>query len=493
MSRGRYFMPALLAALAGCSLAPEYRRPDVTVPANYKEAGPWQPAAPADASLRGDWWRDFGDPTLDALEERLDRVNPDLAAAADRYTAARAFAAAARAGLFPEVDAAAATTRNRQSDHRPLRGTNQPDEYRDQLLGAQLGYELDLWGRVRSLIAAGRAGAQASAADLASVRLSLHAELADDYIVLRRLDAEAKLLADTVEAYDKALTLTQNRFRGGIASELDVARAQAQLDGARAQAEDVAARRALYEHAIASLVGTPASQFRLSAEVVELRVPAIPRGVPSTLLERRPDVAAAERRTAAANAEIGVARAAFFPSVTLTATGGFESDGSASWLSAPTGFWSIGPRAVLTLFDAGRRGAHERAAEAVFAEASERYRATVLIAFQQVEDQLALLHHLGAEVRHAEAAVTATERALTLALDRYRNGAVSYLEVVDAQASALAAQRNALELHDRQLEASVGLIRALGGGWSADEDPAVTANIAAGPKSSAEPPAPPRR
>lgn len=459
---------AVAVTLAGCSLAPAYKVPVVEVPESYKEAGPWQPAAPADQRDRGDWWRDYGDATLDDLETRVDAANPDLAAAVARYAQARAYSAETRAGLFPQVDAAAEATHNRQSDNRPLRSASQPDQYKDNLIGAQLSYELDLWGRVRNLVAAGEATAQASAADLASVRLSLHAELADDYIELRGLDAQARLLDDTVAAYAKALDLTQNRFSGGVASGLDVARAQTQLESARAQASDVQARRALFEHAIASLVGTPASKFSLPPLVVELSEPAIPTGLPSTLLERRPDIAAAERRTAAANAEIGIARAAFFPSITLTALGGYENAGGAGWLSAPNAFWSIGPRAFLTLFDAGRRQARVDQARAALDEAGELYRATTLTAFQQVEDNLALIHLLGEEAKSEEAAVASAQRTLNLALDRYRNGAVSYLEVVTSQTDALQAQRTLLGLRDRELQASIGLIRALGGGWSAD-------------------------
>jgi len=460
---------AAAGALTGCSLAPVYKVPVVDVPDSYKESGPWQPAAPADQRERGDWWQDYGDSTLDDLEARVDSANPDLAAALDRYAQSRAYAAETRAGLFPQVDAAAAATHNRQSDKRPLRSASQPDEYKDNLIGAQLGYEFDLWGRVRNLVAAGEATAQASAADLASVRLSLHAELANDYIALRGLDAQAKLLDDTVATYAKALDLTRNRFRGGAASGLDVARAQTQLDTARAQATDVQARRALLEHAVATLVGTPASKFSLPVQVVELSEPAIPAGLPSTLLERRPDIAAAERRTAAANANVGIARAAFFPSITLTAVGGFENTGGADWLSAPNAFWSIGPRAFLTLFDAGRREARVNQARAALDEAGERYRATALVAFQQVEDDLALMHLLGEEAKSEEAAAASAQRTLILALDRYRNGAVSYLEVVESQTAALQAQRTLLSLRDRELQASVGLIRALGGGWAPDE------------------------
>lgn len=461
-----------MALMTACSLAPPYQKPVVVMPDAFKESGPWQPAAPADTAARGIWWHGYGDATLDDLEDKLNSSNPNLAAASDRYAQARAFVGEARSGLFPEVDATAYATRNRQSDHRPLRSSSQPDEYKDNYLGGQLNYELDLWGRVRNGIAAGEAGAQASAADLASVHLSLNAELASDYITLRGLDALAQLFADTVDAYSKALELTQNRFEGGIASALDVSHAQTQLETARAELVDTQARRALYEHAIASLVGQPASQFTLAAKVVDLPIPVTPTGLPSTLLERRPDIAAAERRTAQANSQIGVERAAFYPSLTLTALGGFENTGGAGWLTAPNEFWAVGPRSLFTLFDAGKRKARDEEAKAALAEAGERYRATVLSAFQQVEDNLALLHLLGEEAKNVDAAVAAARRTLDLALDRYRNGAVNYLEVVEAQTAALQTQRTSLNLRDRQLEASVGLIRALGGGWSADSLPA---------------------
>ncbi len=462
---------ALTALVSACSFAPTYKTPATDVAENYKEAGPWQTAAPSDALERGDWWRDYHDATLDDLQVRLDRANPDLAVAVDRYAQSAAYLAQTRSGLFPELDANGQATKNRQSDNRPLRSAAQPDEYRDNALGASLSYELDLWGRVRNLVAAGSANTQAAAADLASVRLSLHAELANDYIRLRNLDAQQALLTDTVKAYDEALKLTQSRFEGGIASGIDVGRAQTQLENARAQTTDIQAERALIEHAIASLIGASASKFTLPAKIVDLPLPTIPLSVPSVLLERRPDIAAAERRAAAANAQIGVARAAFFPSISLTATGGFENTGGAGWLTAPNQFWSIGPRFNLALFDAGKRRAVDRQAQAAFDEAADRYRSTALLAFQQVEDNLALLHLLGAEAKQENAAVVAAQTTLNLALDRYQNGAVNYLEVVDSQTAALQAQRTLLSLRDRQLRASVGLIRALGGGWSQHDLP----------------------
>jgi NodT family efflux transporter outer membrane factor (OMF) lipoprotein len=451
---------------AACSFAPSYKQPSTDLASSFKESGEWHKATPMDHLDRGDWWRDYHDAALTDLQGRLESGNPSLAAAAAHYEQAHAYLGQVRSSLFPSLDSSGFATRNRQSDHRPLRSSSQPDEYDDHSLGATLTYEVDLWGRVRNLVAAGSASSEAAAADFASARLSLHAELANNYITLRGLDAQEKLLTDTVATYERALNLTQSRFQGGIASALDVSRAQTQLENARAAGTDILGSRALYEHAIASLIGVSASKFNLPAEVVELHLPSIPATVPSVLLERRPDIAAAERRAAAANAMIGVERAAFFPTVSLTGNGGFENTGGADWIGAPNSFWSVGPRFNLALFDAGKRHAVDRQARAAFDEASEKYRGTTLSAFQQVEDNLALLRVLDKESGQEDAAVTAAQRTLGLAMNRYENGAVNYLEVVDSQTAALQAQQKKLILRDRQLRASVGLIRALGGGWS---------------------------
>jgi NodT family efflux transporter outer membrane factor (OMF) lipoprotein len=460
-------VPVLFASLVGCALAPAYHPPITQVPDDFKEGGTWRAVSPEDQVSRGPWWLAFGDATLTSLETRLDSDSPDIGAAAARYAQARELAAEADAGRYPTLNAGALVNHDRQSDNRPLRSASQPSEYRDYAVGGALSYEVDLWGRVRDLAAAGRASAQASAADLESLRLSLRAELAVDYINLRSLEAEMKLLADTQVAYRRALELTSSRHSGGVASGLDVARAETQLDTTAAQLTDVTARRALLEHAIARLVGETPAQFSIPVSAELATAPRIPPAVPSSLLERRPDIAAAERRMAAANAGIGVARAGYFPRITLTAVGGFESTGSSDWLTAPNRYWAIGPQALLTVFDAGIHRAEVRRAKDVMQESAERYRAVVLSAFQEVEDNLALLNLTKQEFDQQTAAAQAAQHALDLATNRYTNGAVDYLAVVVSQTVVLEAERAVLALQARQLNASIGLIRALGGGWTA--------------------------
>ncbi|MHB1099881.1 MAG: efflux transporter outer membrane subunit [Burkholderiales bacterium] len=471
MKRSRLAAALLcVSTLAGCSMAPTYRQPVTPVPAAYKGAvGIWKQASPSDRLSRGDWWKIYNDALLDKLIVQLDAANADLAAAVAHFDQATAYAAQANSYLFPTVNAGTYVTRNRQSVHRARRSptSTAPNVYGDNAIGLMADYEVDLWGRVHNLAAAGEAGAQAAAEDLESIRLSLRAQLADDYLALRSLDAQSRLLEDEVAAYTRALALTRNRFEGGIDSALDVSRAKAQLDTANAKRADIAASRALYEHAIATLVGVPASGFSIEPVVMDMHLPEIPIGVPATLLQRRPDIAAAERRLFEANARIGIAKAAFFPTVMLGAGAGYESTYQSALITAPNLIWSIGPSALLTLFDAGRREAMVEEAQAAYNVAGAQYRSTVLRAFQEVEDNLSLLNELSKESVALKAAVVDTKRTLELAMNRYREGVVNYLEVVTAQTAAQQAQLDELNLRKRRLQASVNLIRALGGGWSA--------------------------
>ncbi len=464
---------ALCVVLAACSFAPPLKIPDVPLSSGYKEKAPWTPAQPADAMPRENWWTQYGDAELDALQVTLVKNSPDIAAALARYQQARALSDQTRSSLFPAISANANVQRDRQSDLRPLRvlGPTSPDQYTSATLGLQLDYEFDLWGRVRNLVAAGKASEQAAQGDLESARLSLQAQLADSYIALRGLDREKALLDDAVTAYAKALDLTTTRHDGGVASGLDVARAQTQLDTTKSQAEQSLAQRALLEHAIAALVGESPSTFTIVPRLADLALPQVPSGVPSLLLQRRPDIAAAERRIEAANASIGVARAAFYPSVTLSGLGGYQTSDIGNFIGAPSTFWAIGPSLFVALFDAGRRQAEVDRTRALLEESSARYRSVVLGAFQQVEDNLALLNHYRTAADSERSAVAAGQRSLDFATLRYREGAVNYLEVVIAQTATLQSQRSALNLDTLQRRASVQLIRALGGGWSDPTQP----------------------
>ncbi|HTJ95000.1 MAG TPA: efflux transporter outer membrane subunit, partial [Pararobbsia sp.] len=427
---------------------------------------PWAPAAPGDRVSRGDWWDAAHDAELSRLEQQIDTANPDLAAAVARDDEANAFLAQTRSNLYPSVEAGAMVSSNRQSNNRPLRGSGQPNEYGADTIGIELDYDFDLWGKVRNEVAASRDLAQATMDDMESVRLSLHAKLADTYFALRGDDAQLRLLRDSEAAYAHALAIATNRYKGGIAPAEDMTRAGTSLYTVRAQISDVEGQRALTEHAIASLISVPASNFSIAADPAPLNFDAVPVDVPSTLLERRPDIAAAERRVAASNASIGIARAAFFPDLTLSPIIGYQSTQTANWLSAPNLFWAIGPSLTATLFDAGRHEAQLDAARAKLNESASQYKSAVLHAFQQVEDNLALLGKLRDEARSQDLAVQNARRTLELALDQYQAGAVSYLDVFDAQTAALDAARAAIDLRTRYLHASVGLVRALGGGWS---------------------------
>ena len=456
---------ALTLFLGACSLAPPLKVPQVPAASAYKELEPWTQAQPADRLPRDSWWTLYDSTELDELEKRLIEGNPTLAAAVANYAQASAMSDQARAGLFPTLGLSAGVQRDRDSANAPLRLATAPAYYDYNSVSGSLNYELDLWGQIRNEVAAGKANAAASAADLENARLSLIAQLAGDYVQLRSLDRESQILDESVHAYSRALNLTKQRHDAGIAPGLDVSQAQTQLDATRSQAAQTLAQRALMEHAIAALLGVSASTFSIEPEIVPIDLPRIPSGVPSTLLERRPDIAAAQRRMIAANADIGVARAAFFPSLTLGAQGGFESKGYGNWLSAPSSFWAIGPNALLSVFDGGLRRAQVAQARAEFDASAANYRSTVVSAFQQVEDSLATLNHYHDASVDEKAAVDAAQRTLDYSMALYVHGATDYLTVVTSQTALLQAQLTALNLDTLQLLASVNLIRSLGGGW----------------------------
>jgi outer membrane protein, multidrug efflux system len=448
-------------SLAGCSLAPDYHPPEIATAPAYKESGDWQTAG-TDIPASGKWWEIFADPTLSGLEERVEAGNPSLAAAVARYDQATGLVRYNRADLFPEITANTAVSRRRVSEGRPL-SNGSAATYTDPTIGASLAYELDLFGRVRNSIKAAQAGAQASESDVAGVRLGLQAQLASAYFDMRGLDQRIVLLRQTVDAYQRAYDLTATRHDGGIASGIDVSRARSQLASARAELDAVAAARANDEHAIAVLVGEAPAGFAIPVAEVRLVPPAIPASLPSALLQRRPDIGAAERRMAAANARIGVARAALFPSITLGGSGGFEA-ASGSLFSAPNSFWALGPlSAALAVFDGGARSANVRISRAEYDEAAANYRQTVLTAFREVEDDLATGRNLILQERNQREAMVAAERTRDLALTRYRDGASDYLDVVTAQTAALDAERALLDLQSRQMQVATDTVRALGG------------------------------
>ncbi len=464
---------AVLAFLvSGCSLAPAYHPPAMPVPAQYREAAQplpgwtppgWVGASPMDASDRGQWWLAFGDPLLDDLETRADAASPTLAAALARYDQARAQVGAAVGSEFPEIDGTGQASRNRVSAHAPSNTLGRPATYNDFIVGATLNYDVDLWDRIRNTVTAARANAAASHDDLASARLSLQAQVADAYVRIRGLDARADLLRRTVQAYSRAYELTRTRYEGGIANGLDVSRSRSTLASALAQVSDVANQRAANEHELAALIGTVTADFAILPRLETIPLPPIPASEPSTLLQRRPDIAAAERRMFAFNAQIGVARAALYPDITLGLEAGFQTTAGAL-ISAPTAFWSLGPAQVLgPIFDGGRRRAQVRLSRAQYDEAAADYRNIVLGAFRDVENGLAALRHLSAEHVEQGDAVAAAQRTTDLALIRYRDGAADYLEVVTAQTEELTDELTLNDLETDRLRSNVALVQALGG------------------------------
>ncbi len=459
-----------LAPLAGCDLAPAYHLPGIAVPASYKEIGPWQPAQSATAIPAGDWWTLFDDSTLNRLETELDQSNPDLAVAVARYDLSRAMAAEAESGLMPQIGGGADISTNKQSMDRPLRGLEQPSYYGSDDVYGTASYEIDFWGELRNEAREGVSMAQSSAADLAFMRLSLETEMAKDYVSLRGFDSEISLLQETVAAYQQALQLTENLYQGKLVSSQDVSRAQTTLDMAQGQLAALQSQRALMEHAIASLAGIPASSFSIPPQTVTFTLPTVPTGLPSQLLLRRPDIAAAERTVNAANSGIGVARAAFYPSLSLNLLSGFQST-TINLASLPDSFWSVGPDITIPIFEGGMLNAQLAKAYAFFQETSAQYRATVLGAFQEVEDDAAQLRWLGQEYTDETSASAAAQNTLNVATNLYRQGADSYLDVVTAQEALLQAQQTAIMVRTSQVVADVDLIQALGGGWSVQDLP----------------------
>lgn len=465
--------------IAGCTVGPNYKRPTAPAPPAFKELAPppsipngtWKQAQPSDQALRGKWWEIYSDPQLNALEEKAALSNQSLKAATEQYFSARAAIQVYRANYFPTLTAGTSVARQHLSENRPTAVPGAVSQYNDFALAGQASWEPDLWGQVRRSVESARATAQASAADLANVELSIRSELAQDYFELRGLDLQKQLLDNTVTSYADYLKLTQARFKGGVATDSDVALAETQLKSTQAQAIDVGVARAQYEHAIATLIGEPASSFSLAQAPLKLSLPEVPTGLPSELLERRPDIAGMERRADAANAQIGIAISAYYPNVTLTGTGGFESRNPGAWIQGPSALWSLGASASELLFDAGRRHAVTEEARDNYETTVANYRQSVLSAFQEVEDNLAALRILNEEAVTQADAVAAAQRSLQVSTTRYKEGLVDYLEVLTAQTALLTNQRTQADITTRQFAANVLLIKALGGGWDTSQLP----------------------
>jgi NodT family efflux transporter outer membrane factor (OMF) lipoprotein len=479
----RLGLPVLSALLlASCTVGPKYSKPSVPMtpaykeqqPANFKEAGNWKPAQPGDTNLPGKWWEIFNDPQLNALEEQIDPANLSLKIAEARFRQARAAIRFDRAAQYPTISTNPSVASVRNSANRPNFQAALAKPTGDFVLPVDLSYEIDFWGRIRRTISAATEEAQATAGDLATLSLSLHSELAIDYFESRNLDAQQQILNNTVAAYTDALRLTTNRYEGGVAAKQEVAQAQTQLDTTRAEATDVGVQWAQFEHAIAILVGKPPAAFNLSALPLSATPPPIPVGLPSQLLERRPDIASAERRVAEANDQIGIARAAYFPTVILSAAAGLEGSSILNWMNWPSRFWAVGPSAFETLFDAGRRRATSESARANYDATVAGYREATLTAFQQVEDNLAALRILDQEAQQQHAAVASSQNLLDLSMNRYKGGVDTYLQVITSQTINLTNQRTEADILRRRMDASVLLIKALGGGWNLSNLPTVS-------------------
>jgi NodT family efflux transporter outer membrane factor (OMF) lipoprotein len=471
--------------LAGCMVGPNYVKPSTPMAPEFKErvsdssqtSDGWKLAQPGDQTARANWWEIYEDPQLNALEAQIDGANQTLKIAEANYRQARTAIRFNRAAEAPTVGVAPSISTVRDSAHQPYfpptEANNGGGEF---ILPVDLSWEIDLWGRIRRSVTAAKEQTQASAADMAAVRLSLQADLAYDYFELRSADAEKKLLDDTVQAYSRALELTNNRYEGGAAPKSDLAQARTQLADAQVLDTDIMVERAQFEHAIAILIGKPPATFSLPPSPIDLRtpaIPAVPQVLPSELLERRPDIAASERRMAAANEQIGIAQAAYYPTLNLSAIAGFEGTSASNWFNWPSRFWAVGPSLSETLFDAGRRRATKESAVAGYDANVATYRQTTLTAFQQVEDNLAVLRILAGESQQQHNATAAAEETLRLFMNRYAGGVDTYLQVVTSQTTALSNERNDIDIRRRQLDANVLLIKALGGDWNISKLPKV--------------------
>ena len=472
-----------LLPLSGCMVGPNYKKPAAMVSPAFKETPPpsfaeqdgWKPGQPSDTELKGDWWTMFGDPRLNELEAQVDTANQTLKGAEANFRAARAQIGYSRSFEAPTIGTEPSVAAVKDSAHQPYFPSNLSNNGEGNFtLPVDLNYEIDLWGRIRRGVTSARELTQASAADLETMRLSLHAELAMDYFGLRTEDAQTQLLQDTVKAYEQALQLTQDRFEGGAAPQSDVAQARTQLDQARVQLTDIEVQRTQYEHAVAVLIGKPPADLTLPPTPLNITAPVIPRipgTVPAVLLERRPDIAGDERRMASANEQIGIAQAAFYPTLSLSAVAGLQGTSALNWFNWPSRFWAVGPTFSQTLFDAGRRRSVKNLTEAQYDGTVANYRQTVLTAFQQVEDNLAALRVLSNEAQQQHEATASAEQSLDLFETRYEGGVDTYLQVVTWQTAALFNQRNDLDIMQRRLDASVLLIKALGGGWDTTQLP----------------------
>ncbi|AIO33978.1 efflux transporter, outer membrane factor (OMF) lipo, NodT family protein [Burkholderia cenocepacia] len=475
---------ATAVLLAGCAVGPDYHRPDTSIPAAFKEApAGWKVAQPADRADRGPWWTVYNDPQLNALIDKLNASNQTIAQSAAAYRQARALVTEARAAYFPTVGLSASGSRSRtpraSSSSSSTFGGSSSTIGNSYSVGLDASWEPDLWGKVSRTVSAQRAGEAAAAADLANARLSQQALLAQTYFQLRTSDALQKLLDDTVQSYQQSLKLTENQYAQGVAARVDVIQAQTQLQSAQAASIDNGVARAQYEHAIATLIGEPASTFSLPPMPLAAEPPVTPVDVPSALLERRPDIAAAERRAAAANEQIGVAISAFFPTLTLSASGGFESSVWSQLFTLPARFWTVGPQLAATLFDAGLRAAQTEAARATYDQDVAAYRLSVLTAFQDVEDNLASQRILAQEIDVQRQAVENAQHSLAIVTNQYKAGTVAYLNVLTAQATAFTAQQKLASIAGQRMVSSVGLVKALGGGWSASDMARETGEMAA--------------